>query len=304
MTYDYGNARVAAMRGRLLDRQALAGLAGSGSAEAILAQLERHPDWAPILRQVAPLGGDAGMALDAAIERHRSARTSVLARYYEETPRRLTEALVLPFDEERLLAVLRRRRAGQPPADIAAGVIPGALLDARSLAEVARAGGPAECLRPVVQAGVMAAADAARLVAAELAGKGTVELEALLRDAFDRARQARAEGSGEDARAVREVLARERADRDAVIMQLTDGGPALATLLERARKLARLDALAALGRRDPLGIGTVAGYLAALEAQAVRLRAALARVRAGWSAELVATYMAASERPTWRAWSS
>jgi hypothetical protein len=64
-------------------------------------------------------------------------------------------------------------------------------------------------------------------------------------------------------------------------------------LLERATTLARLDRLAAAGPRDPLGIGAVAGYVAAVEGQAIRLRAILARVAAGWSGQLVGTYMTA-----------
>ena len=58
----------------------------------------------------------------------------------------------------------------------------------------------------------------------------------------------------------------------------------MATIAERALTLERLDDEARFGRRDPLGVGTVIGYVAAVEAQAIRLRAILARVRAGWPA--------------------
>ena len=65
----------------------------------------------------------------------------------------------------------------------------------------------------------------------------------------------------------------------------------MAALAERALTLERLDGQARSGRRDPLGIGTVVGYVAAVEAQAIRLRAILARVRAGWPAAFTAPYL-------------
>jgi len=114
----------------------------------------------------------------------------------------------------------------------------------------------------------------------------------------------RAQGRGGDAEAVRRLLEQEREEGEAVIVELSDEGPTVATLLERSSKLARLDALAALGRRDPRGIGTVAGYLAAVEVQAMRLRAAIARVRSAWTAEDAAPYLSTAERPAWLASSS
>ncbi len=107
---------------------------------------------------------------------------------------------------------------------------------------------------------------------------------------------------GGEAAALRRLLAHEREAQEAIVLELTEAGPTLATVLDRTTRLAVLDALVTLGRRDPLGIGAVAGYVAAIEAQAIRLRAMIARVRARWSAEDAAPYLAASERPTWLAW--
>ena len=160
MGFDYGNARVASMRGRLLARAEIARLGESATPSVMVAQLERADDWAPVLRQVAPLGTDATAALEAAIEFHRSARWGVLPHYYEGHERRLVEALVLPLDMERALAVLRRRRAGEPGEEIATTAIPGALLDGHSLALVARAPGPAAALRPLVDKGLIERSDA------------------------------------------------------------------------------------------------------------------------------------------------
>lgn len=297
--YEYGNARVASRRGRLLDRDMLTHLAESATMAAVAAQLERSDDWAPILRQASALG-DPATVLDAAIELHRSARWGALPSWYEGRPRRLVEALVLPLDAERVIAVQRRRRGGEPLDEIASSVIPGALLGARDLARVARAAGPAASLEPLVLRAVLSAADAVELAAAETAGRSTADLESMLLAAVERSRRARAGGRGSDAAAVRQMLERSADEIDAVVVELDEGGPTVATLLQRSTRLARLDALAALGRRDPLGIGAVAGYLAAVEVQAIRLRAVVARVRSAWTFEDAAPYLAATaERTAW-----
>src|SRR5512143_4260873 len=107
--YDYGNARVAALRGRLLDAVAFRRLADADSAGAFLAGLDRLDDWHAIRRETEPLFGEPQAAIEAAIERHRSARLGALAGWYEGPARRLVEALVMPLDGERITAILRRR---------------------------------------------------------------------------------------------------------------------------------------------------------------------------------------------------
>ena len=66
----------------------------------------------------------------------------------------------------------------------------------------------------------------------------------------------------------------------------------LRTLPDLESTLARLDRLARLGRRDNLGIGAVAAYVAAVEAGSIRVRAVLTGLVAGWPADLVAEYLA------------
>ena len=79
MGYEYGNARVAAMRGRLLGLAAIRRLGDSATTSVMVTQLERSPDWAPILRRVAPLGTEASMALETAVEFEANGASSVLA---------------------------------------------------------------------------------------------------------------------------------------------------------------------------------------------------------------------------------
>lgn len=302
MSYDYGNARIAAMRGRLLDRAALQRLGDAATASVMVAQLERTADWAPVMRRVAPLATDATVALETAVEYHRSARLGVLPRYYDGRERRFVEALVLPLDAERAVSLLRRRRAGEPAETIASTAVPGALLDASAVAAVARAPTHAAALRPLVERGVISRADAVPIVAALTRGAVSAQVESLLQAAVDRARRARLDVRGGEAAALRRLVAQEGMARQAAVVELSEAGPTLATALERSTRLGRLDALSDLGRRDPLGIGSVAGYVAAVEAQAVRLRAMIARVCARWSAEDAAPYLARLERPSWLRW--
>jgi len=79
---------------------------------------------------------------------------------------------------------------------------------------------------------------------------------------------------------VQALLAAEAAARDAVAAALTTAGPAAAAVVERALCLSRGAALDRRAHRDPLGIGPVAAYVAAVELAALRLRAVGALVDA------------------------
>src|SRR3989304_3494266 len=127
--YESGNASIAARRGRLLDGPSLRRLVEAGSAAELLVLLERAEDWRPILREVAPLAADPQSAFEVSVERHRSARLGALPRWYAPPARGLVEALVLPLDAPRRVALLRRgpaagaraARRGRAGADVRGG---------------------------------------------------------------------------------------------------------------------------------------------------------------------------------------
>ncbi len=294
--YDYGNARVAAMRSRLLDLAAIRRLSEADSASAFLGLLERSADWRPIVRETSALGVDPAASVEGSIERHRAARLGALPRFYPEPARRLVAALVVPLDHERLVAIVRRRWAGESPERIGSTIVAGALLDALALGEIARTSGFSGLLREVVVRGLLRRTDAP-LIAARAGAPDRRLLEEFLLAGLDRARTDLATGRGDDAARVRQMLARERADRRTAARELREAGPSAAALVERTLVLDRLDELAAVGRRDPLGIGAVAGYVAAVEAEAIRVRAALARVISGWSPELAGAWLGSGRTP-------
>jgi hypothetical protein len=290
---DYGNARLGAWRARLLDVAALRRLADAESPAAFLAILERRDDWRPILHEVAPPGAEPGTAAASAIERYRSERLAALPGWYEPPARPLVEALVMGIDAERALAILRRRRAGESPEAIVATLTGGALLGRAVLARLARAPGSAAAIGLLVRFGLLLPDDGPGLVAAA-ADAPSDRFERAYADAIRRARLERAAGAGDAAAFVRATLDEESTIRDLVAREAAaiEVGVAGAADHERTAVLGWLDGITRRSRRDPLGMAAVAGYVAALEAMTIRLRAALARVRDAWPAELVGSYLA------------
>ena len=298
--YDYGNARVAGLRSRLLDAACLRRLgqaSGPGDFRALLGQ---EPDWRRVGSSPGESGRGARSAAEELVEQWRSTRLRSLLRFYEPPIRRLVEALVMPLDEERVIAILRRRRAGTRDAEDAI-LAPGALLDRAALERLARLPSDATLLRALGGTGLLApdAAAALAALAGEASSAGEPEaraaaLETGLREAVERARAGRAGGRGPDAAFVRALLAREAADRAAVAAELAANGPTPAALLDRALLLARWSDLEHRAHRDPLGIGPVAAYVAAVELTVVRLRAILARVAGAWRDADAAPYLTAS----------
>jgi vacuolar-type H+-ATPase subunit C/Vma6 len=294
--YDYGNARIAARRSRLLDAAAERRLFEGGSPAALLALLGGYDDWRPVVSDVAALSIDPATAVDAAVERFRSRRLSVLRTWYPEPARDLVDALVMPLDVERLFAVLRRRWGGQPAEAIGAAVAPGALLGTVAIGRMARAPSIEAALLAAARAGVLDPLAARSIGRESAAGTLAPVLEAAVLAATDARRLELARGRRPDARAVRSLVEAEISSRAEVAAVLAESGAASASAVERTLVLARLDRLATLGRRDRLGIGAVAGYVAAVEAAAMRVRAVLAGVAGGWSWTRLGEYLEARPR--------
>lgn len=297
--YGYGNARVAALRARLIGPALLRQLAESDSPAGMLEQLDRLEDWHPFLAPppAHAAGGADGDGADPAqtvlwaIERHRSSRLGALPRWYAPPARALVEALAMSLDLERVLELLRVRAAGVATDDPSRMVPPGAILDARRLASIAAASTSAEALRLLARAGVIEAPGPGDLATASGHPEDRATVEAALLAAWARARRERAAGGGRDAALVREIIAAELAAEQEMLGELAEHGLDAAVRAERVATLGRLDALARRARRDPLGIGAVAGYVAAVEAQAIRLRAILGRVGGRWDRERVVAWL-------------
>jgi len=290
---DDGNARVAALRTELLAAADLRRLEVARTAAELLDLLAREAAWGTAVREAGPGSGPAAVVA-ATVERRRAGRLAALPRFYRPDAASLVEALVLHLDGERILAVLRRRRGGEPPESIATTIVRGALLDEADLAGIARAPDAREVVRLAARLGVLDRETAHDAVAALRGTPAPPLVEAVLSDALDRSRAARAAGPGRDAETVRGLLEVERRDRHAVMAELREAGAGAASHLERSLTAARLTARIHASRRDPLGIGVPAGYVGAVELETIRLRGALARVVAGWSDPVLAGIVGAA----------
>jgi vacuolar-type H+-ATPase subunit C/Vma6 len=293
--YGYGNARIAARRGRLLAPEALERLAESGTLPAATAQLERLPEWRRAIDAARQGVADPAGVLRTAVELHRAAELAALPRWYDGPARRLVEALVMQLDLERLVALLRRRSAGQDAEAINPTLVRGAVLGGDQLADLARLPGSAAVYAALARRGLLAVPAAQALAVRARQGE-PAELERLLGAAWEEARFARAGGGGADAASVRQALAEDAEDRAAVAVELAEGSAAGASLVERSLVLDRAERRARRARRDPEGIGPVIGYVAAIDAQAVRLRVILERLAAGWSRHVARAFL--EERAT------
>jgi vacuolar-type H+-ATPase subunit C/Vma6 len=282
MTYDYGNARIAARRAQLLTPRDHELLADTGSAAGVLAQLERRPTWASAIGSIRSMAGEPDTMLELAIERLRAHELAALPTWYEGQARVLAEVLVVSVDHERIIAIMRRQRAGERAATIVPRIVGGALLDAGRLTTLAHQPTPAHAFALLARWEILDADRAAALTgrAKEL---GPDAVERAVREALDGTRSARVSGRGANPDRVRTALAEEAAERSAVRDELEANGPAAATLVERSLRRQRLARQARAGRRDPSGIGCVIGHVADVEAQAIALRTTLARVTAGWT---------------------
>jgi hypothetical protein len=295
--YDYGNARLAARRARLPDRARLRRLGQAAGTGELLALLAQEPDWRRLRRPPGAIGGDARTAAEDLVERWRAAAEGELLRWYAPPALPLVEALVMPLDAERVLEVLRLRRAGLPPDEAERRLAPGAVLDEDALGRLLRAPSERELFATLAAAGLVAPGAAGAL--AELRPgfpdpeARAAAAEAAVMAAVADARADRARGRGADAAEVRAILVAEAADRAAVAAALAADGPAPAAVLERTLALERWAALGRRAHRDPLGIIPVAAFVAAVERTVVRLRAVIARVGGAWREEQAAEYLAA-----------
>jgi len=232
------------------------------------------------VRDAGP-GSSPAAVVAAAVERRRAERLAALPRFYRRT--RAARGGARPaLDGERILAVLRRRRGGEPPDSISTALARGALLDEPALARIAGARWP-RGPRLAARLGVLDPEIASGRRGGTPWPHVPAAVEAVLTDALDRARAARAAGPGGDAATVRGFLAAERRDRRAVMDELRDAGAGAASQLERDLATSRLAAWVQGRAATRWGSASRPGHVAAVELEPIRLRGALARVTAGWS---------------------
>lgn len=294
--YDYPNARIRGLRGRLLRPAELDALAAQPAVSDLLDALGQT-DYAPDVQGAAPELGGLRLVEDA-LQRNLARRVQALRGFFQSAPRRqaqsrpvaaptrasrLLDALLARYDVANLIALLRGKAARAPAESVQRALLPAGEWDRDQLAVLAQTATFAECLAqlrawgvpyaPQLATAMSAAQRDGRLAVVELAiGRGFLEW-------------ARIQLRGRDANTalIREALALEVDVTNllAVLRMVHRGArleaPAIATLLLPGGSLS-VDRLTTLGTATDVG-ELVAGLADVPLGRALRRTAGSAALR-------------------------
>ena len=140
MSYEYGNARLRAMKSRLLTGRDYQALVGSGTLERLLTALTRTP-YAESIEATLVRGGEL-VAINSAFSHNLLATVRKIRRFFEEPERQLVAAVLRIYDIHNAKAVLRGLENHVPPGEIRATHLPVGDLSDDILAELATAPDP------------------------------------------------------------------------------------------------------------------------------------------------------------------
>jgi V/A-type H+/Na+-transporting ATPase subunit C len=208
--YEYGNARVRAMRGRLLDRVALESLAARHDLGYLVGALEAGAYAPEMSAAIAAAGDGVGddrlvETIDLALSEHLRRTGRGILGYYEGAARELVGVLLGRRDLQDLLTAVRARAARASPEDSGRLYVFGGEQSPERLDRLARAD-PAEASRLI---GGWLGVDGSVFEGAVAADRETGridQLEAALVRAFYAWALGRLKGSGANVATVRQVL--------------------------------------------------------------------------------------------------
>lgn len=138
--YEYGNARLRAMKSRLLTRADYQTLAGSGTLDRLLTALSRTP-YRESMEATLVRGGEL-VAITAAFSHNLTATVCKIRGFFEEPERRLVALTLRMYDVHNVKAILRGLQANAPLSEIRAAQLPVGDLSEDVLAELAQAPDP------------------------------------------------------------------------------------------------------------------------------------------------------------------
>jgi V/A-type H+/Na+-transporting ATPase subunit C len=135
MDYDYLNARIRSMKGRLLSPQALEGLIQRPDLEGIIAELERSPYRAELER--ARLQYTGIQAVEEALRKDMAATfRRILSLARGDEPEKYVQRLLARWDVQNIKTILRGKAMHIPPTEILECLVPAGDLDEAALAEL------------------------------------------------------------------------------------------------------------------------------------------------------------------------
>jgi V/A-type H+-transporting ATPase subunit C len=142
--YDYGNARLHAMKSRLLSARELESLTEAGSVQGLIAALTKTAYQRPI---EAALTHSSGMdCIDEALRGDLVNTVGRINGFYKEEARQRVAIVLRTYDIENLKTILRGLSKNTPSGEIAAALLPVGELKIDTLRELARLNNPREAI--------------------------------------------------------------------------------------------------------------------------------------------------------------
>lgn len=134
--FDYGNARLRAMKSRLLSHQELEGLAEVGSVRGLIAALTKTAYRKPV---EAALARTSGLdCISSALKDDLVNTLGRIQRFYDGSAHEMVMIVLRTYDIHNLKTILRGLSSRAKPAEILAALLPVGDLDINLLAELAR----------------------------------------------------------------------------------------------------------------------------------------------------------------------
>ncbi|MDR7554368.1 MAG: V-type ATPase subunit [Armatimonadota bacterium] len=202
--FPYVNARVRAMRSRLLSPGRLEELLGAPTFEAFLQALAATPYGDDL--QEALVRAQGVRAVDEALARNLQRTTRAILSFADGQARALLETLLLRWDLHNLRVIVRGKHAGRPADEIVAALVPAGNLSETLLKELAGYPDMAALAGTLEAVNHPLAGPLAEGVAAYARTQDLLALELGLERAYAGWGLARASGRGHDAAVLREVF--------------------------------------------------------------------------------------------------
>jgi V/A-type H+-transporting ATPase subunit C len=256
--YDYGNARLRAMKSRLLSRRELEVLAETGSLQGLISALTKTAYQKPI---EAALTRSTGMdCIDEALHNDLINTIGKISGFYHEETAKMIAVIFRTYDIYNLKTILRGLSKNVSSSEIIAVLIPIGEMNIGALRELARLNNPREAIDLMASQALPFAAPLLKL-RAEHPGAEPFEMELALdqwlfhearqtlRSAEDESPLAYAFALDADIANILTVLrfAHDSREREALRAKL--GSEELAPLLIRAGKIS-VEMLSTAGRQD------------------------------------------------------
>lgn len=194
--YDYGNARLRAMKSRLVTRRELETLIKIDSLQGLIAALTKTAYRKPI---EAALARTSGMQCITEALRNDLVNTlGKIRKFYQGQAIEMVTLVFRAYDIHNLKSILRGLAKNVPAGEIFASLLPIGELEYGTLTELARVPGPRACTDLLASMGLSFARPLLRL-RAERPGVGTGEMELALeqwyfQEAFQTLKQFRRDG--------------------------------------------------------------------------------------------------------------